>query len=206
MTALPCAPEPSARARREFPHEHRWGPPHSYLRPAPRVRLLKHLADFLRDTEVIIPGGRTPSPISCVLRTFGHVARGFSPRAALYVEKSPSPVVATRFLARFLGAENTSSPLPLNVGYSRFGTVSECPHPEALCAPLKSWLSFLPWPFLGPSPKGVTPPVARVATHELPTWAALNEPDGTFTRFAAVAALVRTPRAGLAENFRRHPL
>lgn len=81
------------------------------------------------------PGGRTPSPISCVLRTFGHVARGFSPRAASYVQESPPGVVTARSLARFRGAENTSSPLPLNDGVSRFGTVSECPHQQALRAP-----------------------------------------------------------------------
>jgi hypothetical protein len=153
-----------------------------YLTPAPRVRL-EHLAD-LRDTERITLGGRTPSPISYVLQAFGHVARGFSPRAALYVQKSPSGVVATQRLVRAFGRQKTQAPpYPSTLAVRRFGTVSECPHQQARSCAVHV-LSFLPWPFVGPSPKRVFAPVAHVAMHELPTLAALSEPNGTFTRIA----------------------
>ena len=70
-------------------------------------------------------------------------------------------------VSRFRGVETRSSPLPVTFGLSRFGTVSKYAYRQALSGPLIVELFTVG--FFGPSPDKVTCPVARVATHELPT-------------------------------------
>jgi len=76
-----------ARARGRFPFQHRGPPGPFYLRHAPRLLPLNHLAD--KPGTGYHPGKKSPSPISSTLQKRSHVARGFlGPVVSLYVQAS----------------------------------------------------------------------------------------------------------------------
>src|SRR5262249_47155074 len=101
---------------------------------------------------------------------------GTAPRPLLYVQASRPSIVSAPQVARFLGIETRSVPLPTSNDSLRFGTVSISVHFQALTR--LSWLSFSP-PAFSAGRRGLNSSSAAVVTkRRLPTEARLNEPFG----------------------------
>src|ERR1051326_940997 len=69
-------------------------------------------------------GGRAPSRISDDFTPAVTLLGGPTSTPSLHVSASRPSIVSASVRRRFLGHETRSVPLPKNVGFSRFGTVS----------------------------------------------------------------------------------
>lgn len=155
----------------------------SYLGPAPPLWRLDHPTDFVGHR---LPAGcQSGSQVSDDLRPVGHVASrrypaGRSPDAA----PSRADIVCTGVdPCDFGGPKLEAPPYPSACSRSRFGTVSDRTHWQALGGPLVVELFAVG--FLSPERRGLSGPRFRPSPgRKLPTPAALNEPHGTRTRIA----------------------
>lgn len=112
-------------------------------------------------------GGRGGSQVSVLCCPAGHVAEGrMAPGAVSCGRGSRRGAVGRAGRPTFQGAETRSSPLPLDTGLSRSGTVSRGTHRQALVGPLMVELFAVGC--FGRTPGG-SGPVAPVARNQLPT-------------------------------------
>ena len=144
-------------------------------------------------------GSQRPCSVSDTLRTIGHVGRPcYRSEPSACVRNSRSVTVsASKRRTRFRGPEARSCPLPIAVGFSRFGTspILLTSKPLMGLSQLSySWPLFFSGPRVGVSTRSHMSP----CTSSL-RWHALNEPDGTCTRIAL--RLWSEPRGGICARW-----
>jgi hypothetical protein len=144
------------------------------------------------------PGRSSPSPVSCSLRAFGHVARSFSAPCRPVCPRVPPwhSFQGTQAFPDFWGPKLEAPPYP-----SEWTLRGLAPSPNALTGKRSmrlSWLSFSPpeFLFLG-TPSVVSRSVLPVARSELPTPANVARTLRAFHPIGLVR-LWSSPRCGIS--------